>query len=85
MSTAKANPVVAVQALTKTFKDFWLRTRAKAVDNVTFQIDPGLPVRFPGGLLRAGTESQGFGNVGDPLVLLIGPDRPVRGLDVHVH
>ncbi|MGQ0626677.1 MAG: ABC transporter ATP-binding protein [Phycisphaerales bacterium] len=34
-------PVVAVQALTKTFKDFWLRTRAKAVDNVTFEISQG--------------------------------------------
>lgn len=33
--------VVAVQALTKTFKDFWLRARAKAVDNVSFHIDRG--------------------------------------------
>ncbi len=41
MSDRETQPVVAVQALTKTFKDFWLRTRAKAVDNVTFQINPG--------------------------------------------
>lgn len=33
--------VVAVQGLTKTFKDFWMRTRAKAVDNVTFQVHQG--------------------------------------------
>jgi ABC-2 type transport system ATP-binding protein len=36
-----SNPVVAVQGLTKTFKDFWLRTRAKAVDNLTFHVEPG--------------------------------------------
>ncbi len=41
MASSSGQPVVAVQALTKTFKDFWLRTRAKAVDNVTFQIEPG--------------------------------------------
>ena len=34
-------PLIAVQALTKTFKDFWLRSRAKAVDNVTFEVRPG--------------------------------------------
>ncbi len=37
---ASAQSVVVVQALTKTFKDFWLRTRAKAVDNVTFHVEP---------------------------------------------
>ncbi len=36
-----AQPVVAVQSLTKTFKDFWMRQRARAVDNVTFHIEPG--------------------------------------------
>ncbi len=30
--------VVACQGLTKVFKDFWLRTRAKAIDNLTFEI-----------------------------------------------
>ncbi|HYD00404.1 MAG TPA: ABC transporter ATP-binding protein [Phycisphaerales bacterium] len=33
--------VVVVQGLNKTFKDFWLRTRAKAVDNLTFHVDKG--------------------------------------------
>jgi len=33
--------VIAVQSLTKSFKDFWQRTRAKAVDNVTFDVQPG--------------------------------------------
>ena len=40
-SVQSVQPVVAVQSLTKTFKDFWLRTRAKAVDNVTFHVNPG--------------------------------------------
>jgi len=33
--------VVAVQGLGKTFKDFWLRTRARAVDNLTFHVEKG--------------------------------------------
>jgi ABC-2 type transport system ATP-binding protein len=33
-------PVVACQQLTKVFKDFWLRHRARAVDNLTFEIAP---------------------------------------------
>ena len=41
MATEAAQPVVAVQALTKVFKDFWLRSRARAVDNVSFAINPG--------------------------------------------
>jgi ABC-2 type transport system ATP-binding protein len=40
-SVTSVPPVVAVQSLSKTFKDFWLRTRAKAVDNVTFNVNPG--------------------------------------------
>jgi ABC-2 type transport system ATP-binding protein len=32
-------PIVACQGLTKVFKDFWLRQRARAVDNVSFHID----------------------------------------------
>jgi ABC-2 type transport system ATP-binding protein len=39
-SAAQGAPVVACQGLSKTFKDFWLRSRAKAVDNVTFEIRP---------------------------------------------
>jgi ABC-2 type transport system ATP-binding protein len=32
--------VVACQGLTKVFKDFWMRDRARAVDNVSFEIQP---------------------------------------------
>ncbi|MCC5785963.1 MAG: ABC transporter ATP-binding protein [Phycisphaerales bacterium] len=32
-------PVVAADRLTKVFKDFWLRDRARAVDNLTFEIN----------------------------------------------
>lgn len=35
-----ARPVVAVQGLTKTFRDFWMRPRARAVAEVTFDIRP---------------------------------------------
>lgn len=37
---ASARPVVACQNLTKTFKDFWMRDRARAVDSVSFEIMP---------------------------------------------
>ncbi len=33
-------PVVACQSLTKVFKDFWMRDRARAVDGVSFEIRP---------------------------------------------
>ncbi len=36
----KTQPVVACQGLTKVFKDFWMRQRARAVDRVTFHIEP---------------------------------------------
>src|ERR1051326_7331129 len=36
----RATPVVACQGLTKVFKDFWLRDRARAVDNLSFEIRP---------------------------------------------
>ncbi len=39
--TSATTPVVAVQALTKVFKDFWMRSRARAVDNVSFHINQG--------------------------------------------
>jgi ABC-2 type transport system ATP-binding protein len=35
-----ATPVVASQMLTKVFKDFWRRDRARAVDGVSFEIRP---------------------------------------------
>lgn len=33
-------PVVYCQNLTKVFKDFWLRSRARAVENLSFEIQP---------------------------------------------
>ncbi|MCB9845286.1 MAG: ABC transporter ATP-binding protein [Phycisphaeraceae bacterium] len=33
-------PVVVAQGVTKVFRDFWLRDRARAVDNLTFQVNP---------------------------------------------
>ncbi len=36
-----ARPVVIARGLTKTFRDFWLRPRAKAVDHIDFDINPG--------------------------------------------
>lgn len=33
-------PIVAAQGLTKVFKDFWMRSRARAVDNVSFEVRP---------------------------------------------
>lgn len=36
-----AAPVVVVQSVQKTFKDFWLRTRAKAVDGLSFHVNKG--------------------------------------------
>jgi ABC-2 type transport system ATP-binding protein len=35
-----AQPVVYCQNLTKVFKDFWLRSRARAVENLSFEIQP---------------------------------------------
>lgn len=35
---APRGAVIACQGLTKVFKDFWMRTRAKAIDNITFEI-----------------------------------------------
>lgn len=39
MSTSQ--PIVLANALTKVFKDFWLRDRARAVDGITFEVRPG--------------------------------------------
>lgn len=36
-----ADVIVAAQNLTKVFKDFWLRDRARAVDGITFSINRG--------------------------------------------
>ena len=40
MVNSSAQPVVVCQRLTKVFKDFWMRDRARAVDNLTFEIQP---------------------------------------------
>jgi ABC-2 type transport system ATP-binding protein len=37
---AGGQPVVFCQNLTKVFKDFWLRSRARAVENLSFEIQP---------------------------------------------
>lgn len=38
---ATAEPVVKVRGLTKVFKDFWGRSKARAVDNVDFEVRRG--------------------------------------------
>jgi ABC-2 type transport system ATP-binding protein len=40
-STAQGEPVVVVRGLTKVFKDFWGRPKAKAVDHVDFEVRRG--------------------------------------------
>ncbi|MFN9312515.1 MAG: ABC transporter ATP-binding protein [Phycisphaerales bacterium] len=40
-SRAGQQPMVAIQSLTKTFRDFWMRPRARALDGVTFEVYPG--------------------------------------------
>lgn len=39
-ATARGKPVIACQNLTKVFKDFWMRDRARAVDSLSFEIYP---------------------------------------------
>ncbi len=39
-TTHTDQPVVATQRLTKVFRDFWMRSRAKAVDDLTIEIRP---------------------------------------------
>src|SRR5438094_8949509 len=40
-NTQPAETIVAVRGLTKIFKDFWGRPKAKAVDNVDFEVRRG--------------------------------------------
>lgn len=40
-ASSNQQPIVAVQQVTKVFKDFWLRDRARAVEGVSFEIHPG--------------------------------------------
>lgn len=39
-SSKSAAPIVEAVALTKVFRDFWMRTKARAVDNVDLEIRP---------------------------------------------
>ncbi len=40
-SDRAGTPVVVCQSLTRVFKDFWMRDRARAVDNLSFEINRG--------------------------------------------
>lgn len=63
-------PVVAAQQLTKRFRDFWLRDRARAVDGLTFEIQP----REIFGLL--GPNGSGKSTT---IKMILGLLRPTRG------
>ncbi|MEN0020025.1 MAG: ATP-binding cassette domain-containing protein [Planctomycetota bacterium] len=67
---AATKPAVAVQGLTRIFKDFWLRDRARAVDDLTFQINQGEIF----GLL--GPNGSGKSTT---IKILLGLLRPTRG------
>jgi len=41
LPAATREPVVVVQQLSRIFRDFWMRPRARAVENLTFHIDRG--------------------------------------------
>ncbi len=69
-SQARGQPVVACQGLTKTFRDFWMRSRAKAVDSLTFDIHP----REIFGLL--GPNGSGKSTT---IKIVLGLLRPTRG------
>lgn len=38
--TESAHPLVEATGLVKTFEDFWLRPKARAVDGIDFEIRP---------------------------------------------
>ncbi|MDQ7014582.1 MAG: ATP-binding cassette domain-containing protein [Planctomycetota bacterium] len=67
---ATGKPVVACQNLTKVFRDFWMRNRAKAVDSLTFDIYP----REIFGLL--GPNGSGKSTA---IKVILGLLRPTRG------
>ena len=41
MVKQSSNPIVEAVGLTKVFRDFWMRTKALAVDHIDFEIQPG--------------------------------------------
>ena len=41
VSSTDNNRIVEAVGLTKIFKDFWMRSKAKAVDNLSFHIEKG--------------------------------------------
>lgn len=41
MVKQSSNPIVEAVGLTKVFRDFWMRTKALAVDHIDFEIRPG--------------------------------------------
>ena len=67
---ARGAPVVACQGLSKVFRDFWMRSRARAVDNLSFEI--GAHEVF--GLL--GPNGSGKSTT---IKLILGLLRPTRG------
>jgi ABC-2 type transport system ATP-binding protein len=69
-SAARGKPVVACQNLSKTFRDFWMRSRAKAVDSLSFDIYP----REIFGLL--GPNGSGKSTT---IKIMLGLLRPTRG------
>ncbi|MFO0836314.1 MAG: ATP-binding cassette domain-containing protein [Phycisphaerales bacterium] len=69
-SSATVTPVVACQKLTKVFKDFWMRDRVRAVDELSFDIRP----REVFGLL--GPNGSGKSTT---IKMILGLLRPSRG------
>ncbi|MBK7405459.1 MAG: ATP-binding cassette domain-containing protein [Phycisphaerales bacterium] len=67
---APGKPVIACQGLTKVFRDFWMRSRAKAVDNLSFEVHP----REIFGLL--GPNGSGKSTT---IKIILGLLRPTRG------
>src|SRR3978361_773168 len=62
--------VIAVRGLTKVFKDFWVRPKARAVDNVDFEVRRGEVF----GLL--GPNGSGKSTT---VKMLLGPPHPTQG------